>query len=71
MPLIKRLSGVALSFHVLELDDPGPRRPIQSLLCLSANQIKSSSIQELAERVIMEPRFGNYLFDIADRGRGH
>ena len=33
-----------LSFDIFELDNSRPRRPVQCLLCLSANQIQPSSI---------------------------
>jgi len=41
---VKRFMGIPLSFDIFELDNSRPRRPIQCLLCLSANQVQPSSI---------------------------
>jgi hypothetical protein len=61
--------GMSLSFDILELDHPRPRRPVQCLLCLSPNQVQPSRVQELAEGFVVESRIGNNLLDIADGSR--
>jgi hypothetical protein len=66
---VKCFMGMPLSFDVLELDHPRPRRPVQRLLGLSPNQVQPSCVQELAKGLIVESGISNNLLDVADGGR--